>query len=112
MIPESRLNEIRAVLAVNQDACSDLARELLAAYERERGLLDWLEAHGDGSQWVCRQSITGRGWRLHETQRADGKPTIREAIQAAMKPEPTRRFMTLHACPAVDYEDTAPEART
>lgn len=33
MSPE-RLNEIRAVLAENHDAISDIARELLAAYEQ------------------------------------------------------------------------------
>lgn len=49
--------------------------------------LDWLEKQGDGSNWVARQSTTGRGYRLHNTTRMDyeGHPTVRQAIDAAMQ---------------------------
>jgi hypothetical protein len=29
---------------------------------------------------ILRLSSTGRGWRLHETEKTDGYPTVREAI--------------------------------
>lgn len=49
-------------------------------------MLDWLESHarGYGDGWVCRNSGTGRGLRLHETTRTDAKRTVREAIIDAM----------------------------
>jgi hypothetical protein len=47
--------------------------------------LDWLAAKGDG--WVCRESVIERGWRLHQTTRADKSPTPRQAIDAAMDAE-------------------------
>lgn len=45
-------------------------------------MLDWLEenARGYGRGWVCRNSTTGRGLRLHETSRLDARSTVREAI--------------------------------
>lgn len=50
-------------------------------------MLNWLEknAEGYGWGWVCRNSISGRGLRLHETSRSDARPTVREAIVTAMK---------------------------
>lgn len=58
-------------------------------------LLDWLDANtkGYGGGWVCRNSITGRGMRLHEMETKgaqefigeDPQPTVRQAIAAAMK---------------------------
>lgn len=49
--------------------------------------LDWLQAQaiGYGNGWLARESTTGRGFRLHETEHEDAKPTVREAIDAAMK---------------------------
>ena len=29
---------------------------------------------------VCRESTTGRGWRLHETKGSDGVDNVRDAI--------------------------------
>ena len=48
--------------------------------------LDWLEAQGNGERWVARRSTMGRGYRLHNTKHHDeqGRPTVREAIDAAM----------------------------
>lgn len=49
-------------------------------------MLDWLQdrTKGYGKGWVCRDSITGRGMRLHETSKQDAKGTVRKAILAAM----------------------------
>jgi hypothetical protein len=51
--------------------------------DRER--LDWLqgESRGYGLGWICRNSTTGRGMRLHETSREDASPTVRTSIDAA-----------------------------
>jgi hypothetical protein len=55
--------------------------------------LDWLQSktthYGEG--WMVRPSTTGRGMRLHETSRGGAKPTVREAIDAAMKQEHEER---------------------
>jgi len=50
-------------------------------------MLDWLgkNAKGYGHGWICRNSTTGRGLRVHETTDADALPSVREAIAAAMK---------------------------
>lgn len=60
-------------------------------------LLDHLEAQGTpGMGWVARQSIHGRGYRLHQTTAAIGtplldfsdvtvQPTAREALRAAIQ---------------------------
>ena len=53
-------------------------------------LFDYLERLADDDRlWVCRLSILGRGWRLHETTAAEAEascwkayPTAREAIAA------------------------------
>ena len=36
---------------------------------------------------ICRWSVMGRGWRLHETSKDDGVPNVREAITAFIKQE-------------------------
>lgn len=53
--------------------------------DKER--IDWLESQrkGYGNGWVVRESDSGRGMRIHETSREDAKPTLREAIDAAME---------------------------
>lgn len=52
-------------------------------------LLDWMEEQHRLSSYtgkcVWRWSTSGRGWRLHETSGYDAKPTVREAIQAAIE---------------------------
>lgn len=54
--------------------------------------LDWLQAQttGYGAGWMARSSSTGRGFRLHETERAEAKPTVREAIDEAMAADKAR----------------------
>lgn len=48
-------------------------------------LLDFIEERGTpGFQWLCRESLTGRGYRLHQTRDCDGFKTAREAIMAVM----------------------------
>lgn len=46
--------------------------------------LDWLESKGNGNAWVARESLSDRGYRLHNTTKLDGRDTVREAIDAAM----------------------------
>lgn len=50
-------------------------------------MLDWLQKQtkGYGLGWIVRNSVTGRGMRLHETSLPGVKPSIREAIMDAMK---------------------------
>ncbi len=54
--------------------------------------LDKLERMGTGfgRGWVCRMSQSGRGARLHESERTDGRPTARLAIDDAVAPETCR----------------------
>jgi hypothetical protein len=46
--------------------------------------IDLLEALNNEALYtgkcILRLSSTGRGWRLHETEKTDGYPTVREAI--------------------------------
>src|SRR5690348_1505064 len=51
-------------------------------------MLDWLDRKSGSytGKVVFRWSETGRGWRLHETNR-EGHSTVREAIAAAMADE-------------------------
>ena len=45
--------------------------------------LNWLERQG--GSWICRQSEHGRGWRLHQTEKAEGTfDSPRQAIDNAM----------------------------
>jgi hypothetical protein len=48
----------------------------------DTALLDWLQERCT-SAWVCRDSTTGRGWRLHES-RDTGYVSVRDAIIAAI----------------------------
>ncbi|KKN80400.1 hypothetical protein LCGC14_0329930 [marine sediment metagenome] len=52
-------------------------------------LLDWLDSHArhehPGSGWICRDSVAGRGLRLHEANREDSLPTVRESIAAMIR---------------------------
>lgn len=54
-------------------------------------LLDWLQERTTGIGWVCRPSIDGLGWRLHEVQRDQAEvyelyspTTPRQAIEDAI----------------------------
>lgn len=61
----------------------DEVRELSKDKER----LDWLQSQtkGYGTGWLCRDSTTGRGMRLHETSTIGAFPDVRQAIDEAMK---------------------------
>lgn len=65
---------------------------VLASHKLDHALqdvarLDFLQAQtkGYGLGWILRESVTGRGMRLHETSQPEASPTVREAIDAAMK---------------------------
>lgn len=47
-------------------------------------LLNWLDknAKGYGKGWICRDSTTGRGLRIHETGIPNATPNIRDTIRA------------------------------
>lgn len=55
--------------------------------EMDKNRIDFLEAStkGYGLGWIFRESVTGRGMRLHETSLPEAKPSVREAIDAAME---------------------------
>lgn len=61
--------------------------------DKER--IDWLEKQNDNSRYtgrcVFRWSLTGRGWRLHETTR-EGYTSVREAIDAAKEADNAMRL--------------------
>lgn len=40
---------------------------------------------GYGKGWILRESIKGRGMRLHETYRTEASKTVREAIDNYIK---------------------------
>lgn len=49
----------------------------------DKARLDWLEERGNGAPWCARDSATGRGYRLHNTDtRTPSWPTVREALDA------------------------------
>lgn len=54
--------------------------------------LSWIEAQSNGMNWCARQSTTGRGFRLHNSEMRTNyrthHRTAREAIDAAMFPTP------------------------
>jgi hypothetical protein len=54
-------------------------------------LLDFLQKQNDKSFYTgrcaMRWSDNGRGWRLHETSRADATESVREAITTVMDRE-------------------------
>ena len=57
------------------------------ALAEERARLDWLQSQtkGYGKGWICRDSTSGRGMRLHETSQDGASPDVRSAIDAARK---------------------------
>lgn len=50
-------------------------------------ILDWLETNETHYKilWVCKGSANGRWLQLYRTRQGDAKPTVREAIVAAME---------------------------
>lgn len=81
VLTESRLNEIRAVLAVDRDACADIARELLAAYERSHGALESILGYITSAD----VQMSGKTrWRFC----AGTQHEVAEIVIAATAPEP------------------------
>lgn len=93
---EGLLEDARASLAASQKALELLHEEMdrqagiVAELKKDRERLDWLQSHtkGYGTGWICRDSRTGRGMRLHETSEAGAFMDVRQAIDAAMNNEP------------------------
>lgn len=56
----------------------DEYQELIKDKKRLDKLQSLTKGHGNG--WVLRDSSTGRGMRLHETELEDATPNVREAI--------------------------------
>jgi len=59
----------------------------LKELEADKGRLDFLQEQtkGYGQGWLLRESVLGRGMRLHETTQEGAKPKVREAIDDAMR---------------------------
>jgi len=68
------------------DGHYDLA-EYMIARTADTKRLDFLENQGGGRRWVARDSLTNRGYRLHQSNDAEYE-TARAAIDAAMCPLP------------------------
>jgi len=53
-------------------------------------LLDAIQslAKGYGDGWVFRESVNGRGMRLHESDIEDATPDVREAIKNYLNQKP------------------------
>lgn len=74
---EDALNSVTVMLSAAPSAP-------IAAPSEDAKRLDWLEAQGDPNlSWLARHSVTGRGYRLHQSTHA-GFATPREAIDAAI----------------------------
>jgi hypothetical protein len=61
-------------------------RAQLAEFQKDAERLDYIEAQakGYGKGWIFRESVQGRGMRLHETGQEGASKTVREAIDKAM----------------------------
>lgn len=69
------------------DPTDSILNELLVVTEqavRDKTLLDFLDSHG--TDWTCRHSNLGRGYRVHQTSNPnhDIQPSARKAIENAM----------------------------
>jgi len=64
-----------------------LGNERINEMPTDTELLNFLEAAGKLTRykWIVRQSIMGRGWRLHQDPKYGLHDTARGAIEAAMK---------------------------
>ena len=80
---------VKAMLAAAPQESDEVAalRKRVAELERDAERLDFIDgmqkgyAHGYG--WILQDAL-GRGPRLHQTFSAFGKPTVRDAIDAAI----------------------------
>ena len=59
--------------------------------------LDWLEEQNKRAEYtgrcICRRSLNGRGWRLHETSRDGAFDSVRYAIDRAMSSEKVMKIV-------------------
>jgi phosphate uptake regulator len=85
--------ELEALKLANLEAAEEIKRldSEVEAARADAERLDWLESKGDSTDWVARKSMTGRGYRLHNTGfriLEDSHRTVRAAIDATMsRPE-------------------------
>lgn len=65
----------------------ELLRSQLSAAELDAWRLDALQSttKGYGAGWILRESTSDRGMRLHETTQEGAQPSVREAIDAALR---------------------------
>ena len=77
-------NRLRRAL-VAAESRADREAKLREAAEKDAERLDFVQSQtkGYGRGWIFRNSVTGRGMRLHETSQPEAKTTVREAIDAA-----------------------------
>ncbi len=90
--PWRRVNRRTHRLSRRDHAMND---EQIAELLRDKARLDWLDSQSDGSSCIARQSVTGRGFRLHNQGFDDSenplcRSTFRGAIDAGMEAEKER----------------------
>lgn len=51
--------------------------------KKDKERLDWVESQTNHDEWIARQSVSGRGFRLHNTTSDDRRSSARAAIDAA-----------------------------
>ena len=76
--------ELASAVSVHRFEIVNLRCKLKRAIEDTRRL-NWIEdkAVGYGKGWICRNSTTGRGFRVHETSNPDARHDLRDAIDRA-----------------------------
>lgn len=86
---KDQVNHYRAHYEATLANCNEVitraesAEAKLVEAEKDKARLDWLEKQ-NGQNWVAREPVTNRGFRLHNDERSIHK-NAREAIDAAMK---------------------------
>ncbi len=87
-----RIEELERLAKVDQERTQELKLQISALERRAEDAeedtrrLDFLElANRQGFSWIARNSVHGRGYRLHQdwSMRLDGMPTARGAIDLA-----------------------------
>lgn len=71
----------QAKRAVQLEADCDKWKQRAERYEKDYERINWIESHGDGSGWIARESTTGRGFRVHNSNQSHN--SLREAIDTA-----------------------------